>query len=194
MFNGGFAEASDNKANFPEDSPESIDLLIEWIYTDRIRRLEYIKVVTPLFGVVSADLSYDPIELYALAQKFCIPKLMDQTLDVFRMTDRIRGSTMGPLYMQRAYEKTQEKTGMRLYALDSMLYKFFEGRLTPRSDAIIFTALVSANFDLGVDFFRRMQELEPGATVEDPSRGENCIYHSHKKDEQCLLEENKAPV
>lgn len=36
MFKGGFKEATDNKATFPEDSPESFGML-EWVYTGKLR-------------------------------------------------------------------------------------------------------------------------------------------------------------
>jgi len=40
MFNGGFKEATTNSATFPEDSVEAFDILIEWVYSGKVRSLE----------------------------------------------------------------------------------------------------------------------------------------------------------
>jgi hypothetical protein len=39
MFKGQFEEGAINSATFPEDAPDSFDLLVEWVYSGSIRPL-----------------------------------------------------------------------------------------------------------------------------------------------------------
>lgn len=37
MFNGGWKESTEQIASFPEDTFDSFDVLLEWVYSDQLR-------------------------------------------------------------------------------------------------------------------------------------------------------------
>ena len=44
MFSGGFKEALEHSATFPEDSPEAFEVVVEWVYTGVLKPQEFIGV------------------------------------------------------------------------------------------------------------------------------------------------------
>ncbi|CAD6447387.1 e281ed2a-d50c-4d00-9af7-e2c1a4af7f29 [Sclerotinia trifoliorum] len=72
MFNGRFMEGTMNSATLPEDDLELFNILVSWIYSGQIPALH---------SNLETDLDWPILDLYVLADKFCIPNLMDQTLD-----------------------------------------------------------------------------------------------------------------
>ncbi|KAF4627909.1 hypothetical protein G7Y89_g10249 [Cudoniella acicularis] len=84
MFESGFKEEIEGMANFPEDSTEAFDLLIEWIYTSNIQPIQ----------LTSKDRTIQewcPLKFYILAQKLCLPDLMDLVMDAWRQAKKENG-------------------------------------------------------------------------------------------------------
>jgi hypothetical protein len=87
MFRGHF-EATMNSATFPEDTPESFDLLVEWVYSGSIRPLV---ATTPEPGsrrYPQGALSYLFTQFYGLASKIRMPELMDKIMDYLHDLER----------------------------------------------------------------------------------------------------------
>ena len=76
MFDGGFKEASETSASFPEDSVEVFDHFIRWIYYRKLRKLTAMPGDN---GVTKSNWSW--IIFYNLAEEICMRELMDQILD-----------------------------------------------------------------------------------------------------------------
>ena len=69
MFNGNFEEAKENKATFPEDNPDAVSALIDMlVYHNNIR-----SIAGPSDPKVVGSMAWDPVEVYALAEKWCFP-------------------------------------------------------------------------------------------------------------------------
>jgi hypothetical protein len=79
MFNSSFQEASSNSATFPEDTTESFDLLLEWIYHNSVRPLKASKTTE-----IKCEYSLNCYAFYNLARKLCLPHLQDHIIDVKR--------------------------------------------------------------------------------------------------------------
>jgi hypothetical protein len=185
MFNGGFVEAKNNTASFPEDSPEAFDLLIEWVYTGVLRQHTY--------GAASVE-NWEFISFYTLAEKLCLPQLQDTAMDMMQASQLREGIILSILGMTLAYEKTQVGSGYRLYTLHSLFYSL--GIL--RTDKELLKAwsnegvakMLNKCPDLAVDclsMIRTHFSQTPLKMPMDPRMENACIFHSHKIDEQCLL-------
>jgi len=80
MFRGSFSEAATSEVTFPEDTPEAFEVLISWVYHSRL----------PPGAVTKnndsqkwTEILWDHCKVYALANKFCLPELMDEVMDAF---------------------------------------------------------------------------------------------------------------
>lgn len=71
MFGGGFKEGIWKTGEFPEDSPDAFDVLLEWVYTDVLRPFQWLKSES------GNDANYTVHKLYNLLDKFCVPSLPD---------------------------------------------------------------------------------------------------------------------
>jgi hypothetical protein len=75
MFSGGFAEATTNSAEFPEDKVQPFDLLLFWVYTNTIRPFKYIKDIKEDTSTSSSNTysySWNISNFYGIAEKFCL--------------------------------------------------------------------------------------------------------------------------
>src|SRR5258707_183269 len=70
MFKSGFKEATENSANFPEDTPSTFDILSEWLYTGSLRQLYQSRNHTAAGPTFVSD--WAPQQVYALADKLCL--------------------------------------------------------------------------------------------------------------------------
>lgn len=85
MFNGGFKEASEQRAELPEDDARTFGFFLEWLYTDRVQ--EFGKKA-PQLGVCT----HDHVKLYCFADKYCHSELMsfamEELLTYLSITDK----------------------------------------------------------------------------------------------------------
>ncbi|TGO48339.1 hypothetical protein BCON_0243g00110 [Botryotinia convoluta] len=106
MFNGGFKEATDGLASFPEDFPEAFDILIQWIYSGRLRWFD--------IGTAAAGASWDFLKFYCLAEKICLTQLADLALDIYREICRGRD------HVSRAQLTSKKSTTLPVTSLVSV--------------------------------------------------------------------------
>jgi len=67
MFLGGFKEATENMAEFTEDSPEAFEILQGWVYRDILPKPNMRKVNDNTYTA-----AWKVIELYVLTDKLCL--------------------------------------------------------------------------------------------------------------------------
>ncbi|TGO26999.1 hypothetical protein BPAE_0049g00260 [Botrytis paeoniae] len=72
MFNENFIEGATNSATLPEDDPDACNTIAFWIYSDKL---------LPLKHRTNDNGKWCIGELYLLADKFCLPDLMDRISD-----------------------------------------------------------------------------------------------------------------
>lgn len=85
IFRGEFEEAKTSVATFPEDDPDSFDLLLSWVYEGSLREL--VNIAAGGEGETHT-LNWGPCRLYALAEKLCLPELMDEAIDAYRQYNK----------------------------------------------------------------------------------------------------------
>lgn len=182
MFQGGFKEATENTATFPEDSPESFGLLVEWIYTG---------IVRPLVTISDNNTNnYSVRDFYALAETLCLTVLKDTTLSGFQKFELNNRLMMDVEFLRQRWKASAEGSGLRLYTIDSLVYIF--QALTTKNDLKIWPT--AELMGLGKDspglllaaFEKIRQHIHAGTSPKDP-RQAVCDYHSHDKDEECTV-------
>lgn len=182
MFQGGFKEATENTATFPEDSPESFGLLVEWIYTG---------IVRPLVTISDNNTNnYSVRDFYALAETLCLTVLKDTTLSGFQKFELNNRLMMDVEFLRQRWKASAEGSGLRLYTIDSLDYIF--QALTTKNDLKIWPT--AELMGLGKDspglllaaFEKIRQHIHAGTSPKDP-RQAVCDYHSHDKDEECTV-------
>ncbi|TVY42483.1 hypothetical protein LSUB1_G003275 [Lachnellula subtilissima] len=181
MFKSGFKEASENTATFPEDPPESFEILLEWVYSGKLR--PSVQVNT---SATNQSIEWDCVTMYTLADKLCLSSLKDEILDSIRASHRKYNLLFTISETADNYDQMSEKSTLRAYALDTLLYTFSTQRNVsgwPTSE--LKDALVG-NADLCTDFLTKLRDnLFFNRRVRDPRDGKNCDYHSHGKDAEC---------
>jgi hypothetical protein len=185
MFQGGFKEAGENSATFPEDTEESFDLLIEWIYTGSVRPLKYKTLEV-------REWNYNVVNAYALAEKLCAFDLADGILESLRLHQRGRGGFFGLGFVQQVYEKTESNSPFRRYATDAQAYVFIADT-KPEVDSLwptkTISNLMASNENFRDDFLARLRTISfsPLVRLPDPREGPICNYHRHGKTEVCPI-------
>jgi hypothetical protein len=81
MFKSGCKEALENCATFPDDEPETFDLLMEWAYTGVFRSSDYGPCACSDESTCTAHPRYPIEKFYTLADHFCLLQLQDQIMD-----------------------------------------------------------------------------------------------------------------
>jgi BTB/POZ domain len=82
-FKGGFSEASDKQVYLEEDDPAAFEMVVRWIYGQRVPFLEL-----PSYGPAHCHRALW-CKVYVLADKFGLQKLKDQALGILRNQLRI---------------------------------------------------------------------------------------------------------
>ncbi|KAF7886918.1 uncharacterized protein EAF02_003565 [Botrytis sinoallii] len=166
MFNGGFSEASNNSAEFPEDSPQSFDY----------HPLRPLNRVSP--GSVSSN--WNTIDFYLLMDKLCIPDLMNEAMDLLRQFSKDNDFLPSINHVIWVYRRSLPGSKIRLYVLNSLLYAFSlnqEPDLTPMT---LLMGIVTRETDLAADFLTAVRgQIRGGPKPTNPSAGDGGIYHIH---------------
>jgi hypothetical protein len=104
LFNGGFKEAVTQSATLPEEHPKVFGIFVSWLYRDEID-----KTIThdPLGPAILA-------ELYFMAEKYVLPRLMDNTMDMIVEALKTQKQWPGPLTWTKVYDRTKEGSKLRL--------------------------------------------------------------------------------
>ncbi|KAE8452599.1 hypothetical protein EG329_013858 [Mollisiaceae sp. DMI_Dod_QoI] len=182
MFNGPFAEGVSQSAEFPEDNPTAFKLLIGWIYTQHVEDPYEFDTARGLRHCSSRQI----IALYALAEKYNILRLQDQSMDhlVKHCIDRKKwlfAQTMG-----WAYENTHANSKLRLYVARHFVFVTLcsqRGRDKSWTDDIMRSELMK-NEDLFKDVFALLRDYA-GKMPSDPNKALACDYHQHSSTEPC---------
>ncbi|KAI9649499.1 hypothetical protein NHQ30_002076 [Ciborinia camelliae] len=183
MFNGTWVESTNKSATFPEDTVESFELLVGWVYSGSLRPL------------VQSDkkfsIQWNALDLYSLCDKLCIPAVMDEVMDLERDSNRTSGAFVSVEYWNIVYKQLPERSKFRLYALNFLLYLF---TTYPDLDISIIEDSLD-NKDLRKDFLYALwEQVCKKKTVVDPRTEDDCIYHTHKPGEECIRKQNKLKV
>lgn len=120
---GDFVESYTKSATFPEDEPESFDLLLGWVYHGSIKVPAAIRDDRG-----DPELSRVPNSLYKLAKKICLPQLQDQVVDILRDSDRQTYCLSSTDTILNAYSETRKKSGLHRYYAQSLAFILVQGK------------------------------------------------------------------
>jgi hypothetical protein len=193
MFTGGFKEASDNIAHFPEDDIDAWELLVQWLYQGRLTPL----ILSPNRDKSEIAALEKRVKLYCLAETYGITLLMDSTIDTLAQIYKVGTRTPDLSTFRYAYAHTLEQSPLR-----ALMSRWFYHLLVTRDDAHptrygteTMFGLAMEQPDLVHDLFELMrgQMASVPAGVMDPASVDLCTYHQHT-----LLDEpvcpNKKPM
>ncbi|KAF7918332.1 hypothetical protein BELL_0018g00090 [Botrytis elliptica] len=183
MFNGGFKEAKENSAKFPEGLPESFDILIEWVYSGHVRFYEV--------GDNAGPENWNFLCFYALAEKLGLTQLEDRALDIYRHSCRAKNSNFGMDWATKAYQITPEGAALRRYTIQVLVWRFHTQENVGSNLNDLFIKAMQSDNDLFTDFMLALRKhVKVGAPTDprviDPKiPATKCEYHNHTKDEDC---------
>ncbi|KAK6609940.1 hypothetical protein H4I95_02999 [Botrytis cinerea] len=186
MFNGNFIEGTTNSASLPEDDPEVFNMLVSWIYSDQ---------VGPLEQKIGDDGRWCVGNLYLLADKLCLPDLMDQILDelTFHMErknwiPRI-SMTRSPISMESLYNCSPRKNcGMFRLTASIICYLLCEaqGAIYPKywpTEDI--DAFLTSHDDLRHEVFKMIRAQRNEMAFEEQVFYPGCRFHEHEEGQPC---------
>jgi hypothetical protein len=195
MFKGGFLEAANKSATFPEDNPADFDLLIRWIYEDVIEPLEPdIPAKCPAGTQLKFDNDY--LDFYVFAEKLCVPELQDRIMDALLAQLKSTQSILWGDTIKLVYKQTSKNSPMRKLAVYTVKYvlecRSFQ-ELCPVSEV---QEILQSHEEFLPDLLTLQREwaYTAGATykVVDPSWiKDTCQFHCHGK-EGCYLTKRKS--
>lgn len=179
MFNGGFREATDNTAHFPEDDIDAWELLVQWLYQGHLQPL----ILCPNRDKTDMAALEKRVKLYCLAETYGIVHLMDNTMDTIAQVYKVRTLTPDISTFRYAYQHTLEQSPLR-----SLMSRWFYHLLVTRDDAHLTRYGTEIMFNLGMDnpdLVHDLFELMRGQHgtvpngVMDPGTVNLCTYHQH---------------
>lgn len=181
---GGFAESYTKSATFPEDDPESFDLLLGWVYHGSIK---VPAVRTDDRG--DPELSWKPNSLYKLAEKICLSQLQDQVVDTLRDFDRQTYCLSCTKTILNAYSETRKKSGLHRYYAQSLAFILVQGKTCSTWTVNELTEAMSKEVELTRDVLTILRDS--GGNVKDPVNEPDCKFHCHADGEPCYKDINK---
>lgn len=178
MFNGNFQEAAKNQAEFAEDDVIAFDVLTRWIYTGSVRKLKFISE--------SGDdkmLNINPYSAYCVADKFCLPQLMDRFMSAIMEFSSRNRTIAGPRHVKVVYEKTPESSPLRRFIVQQWFYTISRPGESDKGWNTMLKEIMRIE-DFSGDFINFMQG-KGGMNPEDPRKLPHCEFHHHSKEEDC---------
>ncbi len=168
-FRSKFRESHEEVMNLPEESAEAFTLFVMWIYSSSL----------------SIDGHFELhiyIELYGLAQKFCMEDLGNQAMDLIRVSFEVSRPPVLPSAVYWGYRLTSPGCGLRRFISGLMAHKFLEPHRyrLPESMLEEFVQLMVETEDLARDFVFALNENK----VQRHALA-NCVYHEHRQTAPC---------
>jgi hypothetical protein len=183
MFAGGFKEAHENTAYFPEDKPEVFALLIEWFYKDSYQQIPENASLPVVRGMLRLRL-----EVYALADKLCMLDLADYTMTSYLSAYALHRMSSSAITVNLAYDLLDSSSPMLRYHQDHVYFALVV--ITPGSNmswsSINRASNLVANPELleaVLDRLHRREQASLRETAVDPVKYP-CKYHHHPNGEE----------
>lgn len=185
MFCGRFREASTNCAIFPEDDVESFEVLLEWICSDKLPELaDFEQHAGDPASSEPKGWKWNAIHAYALADKFCIPRLMDMIMNAIVCLDFKQSTLPGEGHMLLAYNLTPPNSPLRYYHLMAFGYAMHELRHMADWPMEPLVEILHENAEFVADY-ARTRRLYSGAMHRDPTDRWLCAWHGHAPGAPC---------
>jgi hypothetical protein len=173
MFNGGFAEATTNSAEMPDDDPDIFDSFIEWLYRG------VLDTTDKLTANHEGGPMWKRIKLYCLAEKYCIDTLSDAAIDT--IIDGFTGICIRADSICLAYQNTTDGAALRSYMSGGFAFEISRMNESNTEEEMGRLANIS---DFARDVFCHFASKKKEANT-NPDRLPRCHFHRHGKDKPC---------
>lgn len=183
MFNGQFKKASDNIAKFPEDNAAAFDVLMEWVYSYDIR---HIRDLVDEGTDDESDPSWDAVEFYSLAEKFCLPSLQDTIMNVIVRFHKSWDELPSPDFVDRAYSRTSAGSPLSKYCARAIYYIMDNG-IEDGWPTEALQKLFQEHPTFSFDYIT----LQRGDSAYHPATATRCTFHVHGEGEPCVDDNGK---
>lgn len=166
---------------YPEAHPNTFDVLMEWVHTDRLRE---IFVLDEENAQTVLHRSWSTESLYPLADDLSLPELMDRVMDVERRFDCSQSSFFMPNEIKFIYDTVPKNSKLRQYVAELTAYTMRnEGEDFRLSTPQLLSAM--GNEDFALDYL----EISRRSNIKDPRTGSGCRFHVHGKNEKCTAKD-----
>jgi hypothetical protein len=180
MFNSNFKEGQELKASFPEDTSESFDVLLGWVYFGKIRRIS------------SKDepktVLWNAFNVYSLGDKLCIEEFMDSVIDVYITWLATNGLLLGPEQISDGFDETPVGSPFQRFLSHMLHYTITTYRSLNLSRLFSISDMdevLGSNHELRLALLTRIMSQRSGVPVETPIRSKKCNFHHHTEKEPC---------
>lgn len=112
---GAFAEGLSQSVNLPEESLDTFELFLFWLYTQQLDAKAYFKDAKPAYYVL--------LHLYALADRLGIEQLRNLTVDTIAFLADQTNSVLTPSDTFILYEQIRDSAPLRRLILDLFAFK-----------------------------------------------------------------------
>jgi hypothetical protein len=180
MFNGCFKEGQDLEASFPEDTSQSFDILLGWIYFGKIRRIST--------KAAPADALWNTFDVYCLGDKLCTQEFMDSVIDIYITWLATHRIIMHPQRVSDGFAKTPRGSPLQRFLCHMLHFSITAYRGNNLFELVPISVLhevLGLNEDLRLDLLNRMLLQPSGTSVEDPRKLNKCKFHQHGENEPC---------
>ncbi|KAF7893853.1 hypothetical protein EAF00_007367 [Botryotinia globosa] len=170
---------------FPEAHPNTFDVLMEWVYTDRLRAIFVLDDENAENATTVLHRSWSTKSLYPLADDLSLPELMDRVMDVERRFCCLQSSFYMPNEIKFIYDTVSKNSKLRKYIAELTAYTMRnEGKDLRLSTAQLLSAM--QNEDFALDYLK----ISRRPKINDPRTGSGCRFHIHGKNEKCLAKDH----
>lgn len=181
MFQSGFKEGEEQRATLPEDDAVVIDLFLEWLYKDRLSKID-LATSTETTGPF-----IDRIKLYQYAVKICLPSLQDYVMSDLMSNYEFHNREPSFRAVMLSYEVTSVGSPLRDFMARVLVQLIGTGDGNSSYAPSRATDGIMANPDLVRDMIRLIGERnERGNGTESyPWEMSRCKFHTHGVGEVC---------
>lgn len=173
MFTDPFEEAQSGTATFPEDDPDTFDILMEWVYRGRLPRPYFL-------GTQVKEFNWDPLRLYALADKLDLHDLMHQSLDVYATSLSDLEKLPDPLEFEKVYLWTSEGSTARTLFGEVYLFILFNKNRLKGQEEHNWGEVLSLHRDLVIDMHQGISKVRAHPLRNPLHYVHKCRYHLRK--------------
>lgn len=167
----------DDKLELPHDDPAAFRILVKWLYQGLIED------VTSFSDDKKWEYAYSCQNLYLLCERLSIPALKNLAIDQFRRGCHETHLVPGADEIEPVYEGTPRNSPFRKLVSRIAARQIMDP--DTKRDAAMYRDLFAAQPDFAVDVLNAIREGTEGMLLDDPTDGNGCRYHEHKKGESC---------
>lgn len=188
MFGGGFREAADMSATLPEDDANAFTTLLEWVYRGGF----YVfSPDEPRLSDYNDNATLSLYKLYGLADKLCLPDLMDYIMTSLLFHWESNGIVPGRVGITAGFDGSPPGSPMRLL-MAKFLHMYYMVMINTREESKYTTEQLSATIVHHPELAKLFVDVLVGDSWAFKWNDDRlviwtfsyCEFHVHAKDEE----------